>query len=475
MPIIASLLIFIAYYLLAIKKKQSPFYAVPIILIFTFLFAGYIVADSLTGDGINEAVKFQLMTSWTGTGYGEFIPQLAGALIYIVSTAFIVSVSIKVSKLNHVPLATLLGIFAISLNPGAHDLYEWVRPYTYFDEIKNITIEDIQNKNLKIIPPLKKKSFIYIYAESFERSFFDESIFPNLITELKKKDIPFIDFTNIHQVYGTSATMTGMIASQCGIFPTTNIKQEFMPGINCISDILSQHGYIMELIQGGDLSFASTKKFYNTHKFSRLIGKEYFQKKYKGINNFSQWGAYDEYVLAEAKKRFEELSNQKKPFGLFVTTLDTHYPHGHESNSCKLKYANGKNPYLNAIKCADYNLSKLITQISSLPNVEDTIIILASDHLALKNDASHLLKKMKRRNLLRFYNVGSSQSISKAGSTLDNGSTLLHLLGFNVNLGLGTNLLSDEKTLVERYGDRTDNFLRSLTPKIEEASFRNSK
>ena len=466
----ASLLIFIAYYFLAIKKKQSLIYTFPIILVFTFIFTGYIVTDSLTGDGINEAVKFQLMTSWEGTGYGEFIPQLVAALVYILITALLIAFSARNAKSNHVPFATILGVLAITANPGTQDLYDWVRPYSNFKELENFSVERFRNENLKFNSPKKKKNFIYIYAESFERSFFDEKVFPKLITELKKKDIPYIDFTNINQVYGTNATMTGMVASQCGIFPTTNIDDKFMPGINCLSDILTKEGYHLELIQGGDLDFASTKKFYKTHNFSRLIGKGHFEKKYNKMNVFSQWGIFDEYVLAEAKQRFKELSEKEKPFGIFVATLDTHYPHGHQSIYCKLKYQDGSNPYLNAIKCADYNLAKTIEQILSLPSAKDTVVILASDHLALKNDASHLLKKTQRRNFMRIYNTGLSIEVNKEGSTLDNGTTLLHILGYEIDLGVGVNLLGNKKSIIEKFEGQTNNFLRSLTPKIEEAS-----
>lgn len=467
--LIVSLLIFIAYYFIAIKKKQSYFYTVPIILIFTFLFAGYIVADSLTGDGINEAVKFQLMTSWTGTGYGEFIPQLAGALIYIVSTAFIVSVSIKVSKLNHVPLATLLGIFAISSNPGAHDLYEWVRPFTHFDEIESIPISKLKNEGQPKLSSAQK-SFIYIYAESFERTFFNDDVFPGLITHLKDDKNNYIDFTNVEEVYATGATMMGMVASQCGVIAVPTVTGDLMSGIECLGNKLSKVDYDLHYIQGGALDFASTRNFYNNHGFTNLTGLDFFKKKYKDQKYFSQWGVYDEYMFEEGLKRYKSLKSKEKPFGLVVVTLDTHYPKGHQSPLCNLKYKDGKNPYLNAIKCSDYNISRFIERVLREDNGE-TIIILASDHLALKTTANHLLTDLPRRNLLRFYNVNKSKdNYLKPASTLDIGTTIMNLVGIQGQLGLGVNLFSKQRTILERYERKTDDFLRSLTPKIKQAS-----
>ncbi|MFG1487444.1 sulfatase-like hydrolase/transferase [Halobacteriovorax sp. RZ-1] len=465
---------FVNYYILAMKKGQRFETSLPIILINTFFIAGYYVANSLTGAGVNEVVKFQLLTSWEGTGYGEFIPQLLLSLLYILITMVLVFIASKKSTTKNNYFVTIVGLIAILINPTTSDFYEWFRPYTHFAEIDSITISKLKN-NSKVVLSEKPKSFIYIYAESFERTFFNEEIFPGLVTELKKKDSTYIDFTNVEQVYGTGSTMMGMVASQCGVFSVPSITGEFMGGISCLGNKLQDAGYDLHYIQGGALDFAGTREFYTNHGFKNLTGISYFRKKYKEDKYFSQWGVYDEYLLKESFQRYRKLKSENKPFGLFLVTLDTHYPKGHKSPLCDLKYEDGKNPYLNAIKCSDSNIASFIKQVLEEDNGE-TLIILASDHLALKTTASHLLKSIPRRNLLRFYNL-EKQNVNnlKPASTLDIGTTLLHALGIRDQLGVGVNLFTNEKTLLERYERKTNNFLRSLTPKIEEASLTSRK
>jgi len=110
------------------------------------------------------------------------------------------------------------------------------------------------------------------------------------------------------------------------------------------------------------------------------------------------WGYYDDTVLDIAFERFNQLSAQPKPFGLFISTMDTHHPNGHPSRSCKDKiYQEGTNPILNAVLCSDYLISNFINRVLESAYAEDTIIILSSDHLAMSNTASHLLDDMERR------------------------------------------------------------------------------
>ncbi|WP_198011891.1 sulfatase-like hydrolase/transferase [Bacteriovorax sp. BAL6_X] len=456
------------------KKGQRFEISLPIILINTFFIAGYYVANSLTGAGVNEVVKFQLLTSWEGTGYGEFIPQLILALLYILITIALLLIASKKATAKNNYFVTIVGLIAILINPATSDFYEWFRPYTHFDEIDSINISKLKN-NSKVVITEKPRSFIYIYAESFERTFFNEDIFPGLITELKKNDSTYIDFKNVEQVYGTGSTMMGMVASQCGVFSVPSITGKFMGGISCLGNKLQEAGYDLQYIQGGALDFAGTRQFYKNHGFKSLTGINFFRHKYKEDRYFSQWGVYDEYLLEESYQRYLKLKSQNKPFGLFLVTLDTHYPKGHKSPLCDLKYKDGKNPYLNSIKCSDRNIANFIRQILEEDNGE-TLIILASDHLALKTTASHLLKSIPRRNLLRFYNIEKQDMNNlKPASTLDIGTTLLHALGIDDRLGMGVNLFSNEKTLLERYERKTNNFLRSLTPKIEEASLTSRK
>jgi phosphoglycerol transferase len=91
-------------------------------------------------------------------------------------------------------------------------------------------------------------------------------------------------------------------------------------------------------------------------------------------------------------------------------------------------------------------ISKFIKKIIKSPYADNTIVVLMSDHLAMKNTASDLLQSKERRNLFMIFEPSENKSteIKKVGSTLDVGTTLLPFLGYVGDIGLGRNLLSSK-------------------------------
>ena len=206
----------------------------------------------------------------------------------------------------------------------------------------------------------------------------------------------------------------------------------------------------MEYLSGTSVEFAGTQKFFATHGFDKINGRKSLQEFLADRSYQNGWGLYDDTVLDIAYRRFDRLSNGEQPFGLFVSTMDTHHPNGHPSRSCNGKdYRDGSNPMLNAVLCSDYLISEFIKKILASPHAEKTLIVLSSDHLAMSiSSASHLLEGMERRNLLLMIDPnGESRKLVKAGSMMDVTPTIMHLLGYEMQLGLGRNLLGDGRGL----------------------------
>ena len=170
------------------------------------------------------------------------------------------------------------------------------------------------------------------------------------------------------------------------------------------------------------------------------------------------WGLYDDTLLDLAYRRFERLSQSGKKFGLFLLTLDTHHPDGHLSKSCeRYSYGDGSNKILNAVAGSEWLTAKFVRRIVNSEYAADTLICLVSDHLALKNTAWETLQHGERKNLFMVIPPQKSKGlkVSRPGSTLDTGVTLLNMMGFQVDeLGLGRNLLNkDKSTFVEKFSD----------------------
>lgn len=313
---------------------------------------------------------------------------------------------------------------------------------TFYEYYKQPTLTQID----------EKKNLVFIYAEGLERTYFNNDVFPDLMPLLKKLETDSISFTDMIQVPGTGWTIGGLVSSQCGIPLFTYSHgnsmsgvNEFLPSAVCLSDLLAEAGYHISFLGGANLTFAGKGKFLRSHSFNHIYGKQELLANIENKSYQSSWGVYDDSLFDLAYETFIHRSKQNNPFGLFLLTLDTHHPYGHPSHSCQnIRYKNGKNRMLNAVACSDFLINSFIQRIQNSTYINQTIIVLVSDHLAHKNSASKALEKAgPRRNLFIIIDPSSEKKIiNNTGSHLDIGPTTLPFLGFQGQYGLGDNLLS---------------------------------
>jgi phosphoglycerol transferase len=219
-----------------------------------------------------------------------------------------------------------------------------------------------------------------------------------------------------------------------------------------VTDLLALEGYQLSYRGGADLDFAGKGKMFKTHGFNEVLGLNELLPGMEDKTYTSTWGIYDDTLLDLVYERFLEKSSKDEKFGIFTLTLDTHQPKGHMSKTSKdIKYKNGFNPMLNAVAGSDYLISNFITKIIQSPYANKTVIVLVSDHLALRNKATNLLNKKERTNLFMIIDPSSKQSrrIEVAGSTLDIAPTILPFIGYKGEVGLGRNLLKNKAALAD--------------------------
>ncbi len=430
----------------------------------------FLIADSFTTVGIDESVTYHLRYGLSGAGFAEYSGSVYVGIAMLSLAAAVGFFSAW--RLRPIPGRTahskswtaplVLGA-AFLVNPGIQDISRLATQpmkqasdkdrFTALYHVPHIAPATRQPKNL-----------VYIYAESLERTYFDESLFPGLIQGLRELEQEALTFTGVNQVSGTHWTIAGMVASQCGIPLVTASSgnsmsgiDHFLPGATCLGDVLQAQGYALTFLGGADLEFAGKGKFYASHGFSEILGKSELQSMLNDPDYLNEWGLYDDVLLEYANKRFEQLSQASNPFAMVLLTLDTHHPRGHLSRECDgMRYQAGENPVLNAVKCSDYLISKFARDVMRSPHWENTLIVIASDHLAMGNTATHLLNQGNRKNMFMVIDAdhGNGTTIDKPGTTLDIAPTVLSLLGFDVPLfGLGRGLLGAEPTLIMQETD----------------------
>jgi len=476
-------LLALIYGIFGTKSKVPLFSLLSSIFIWLSLF--YVVADELSGNGIDEAVFFHLNYGLTGAGFSEYMPLLALTVFLFIASLFVPYMIIgKLGKLTKASgkkftwVAYILVIIAFVYHPTSRSFYQhFNRPiYQAHSNLEKphsvvnksaITDFDQFYRNPNMLETSNKKlNLIYIYAEGFERTYFNQKTFPNLIKELAELEQMSHSFTNIRQAANTSWTIAGMVASQCGIplitpggilnaNSITNIDL-FLPGATCIGDFLSRKGYDLSFVNATSLKFAGVGKFYRTHGFKEVIGKEELQEIVTSKSGKYDWGIDDDELFKFAYKR---LSKLKQPFAFFTLTTGTHSP-GRISKKCSQVYADGNNRMLNAVKCSDKTIAAFVRKVLQSKYAKNTVIVIASDHLAMghhivKDLTANKLRTSVRRNLfLVIAPKIEPKKITREGTTLDIASTLLDYLGYDSQVGLGRSLVSKEKSLLsyDRHG-----------------------
>lgn len=321
--------------------------------------------------------------------------------------------------------------------------------------------------------PKQFKNILYIYLESLERTYRDIPATADAFKQFAKYEDESLSFNQLHQSYGLNYTAAGMVGTQCGVplVPNglRNIRKQvrnvsenqvlkfkgFMGGIYCLGDILSNDGYIGSYVNGSDTAVFSKGLLFNSHGWERTFGINNLpgsrEEKYE-----NPWGLNDDTVFEYAKKELEYLASTNRPFMMSMLTISTHGPNAFLDKDCNYPNISDSNIPA-AIYCSGQHVKSILKKLDELDIKDDTIVVLLSDHLAMKNTLKSDLKKAKSDGLRRQYaailGTENNTSISKVGTTMDLYPTVLEVLGYEIEGGhanLGISLFNDKPTLAGR-------------------------
>lgn len=301
-------------------------------------------------------------------------------------------------------------------------------------------------------------------------------LIPNL-SHLSTLHTNFSDAKNLGgftQLSATGWTMAGTLSISCG-FPLRlpiggndfTFTKNFAKNATCLGDILHSYNYKQVAIMGQDSSFAGTRNFFYTHhievrdypyyKANNLLPKDYH----------IGWGMEDAKVFSFVRE-FLSKYDDKEPFALYISTLDTHAPDGYAKATCQIH----NDKYKNTISCFDKEISSFIEWIKGQRFYNNTTIVILGDHLSMKQDFFPSSAKRKVFNLFInpiWGNLPTSITKNRAFSHFDMFPTILSSLGFDISrAALGVNLVSKEQTLLEKLGESEFNKNLNLDSKLYE-------
>ena len=346
-----------------------------------------------------------------------------------------------------------------------------VKEYIRFQNSKSTLIEDnyVNPKEVNITFPGIKQNLIYIFVESLETSAtsiinggdVEKSYIPNL----ENIALNNINFSNKDSLGGaknlslTTWTAAGMVAETSGI-PLKVIEAnnytgygESLPGATSIGDILEENGYKNYLLLGSDASFGGRKDYFTYHGNYEIYDL-YYARDNNWIDEdyYKWWGFEDRKLFSFAKKELKRISKNNEPFNFTILTADTHFYDGYQDKKCKKEF---DSDYANSYYCLDKMLNSFIEWIKKQDFYKNTTIIISGDHLTMQNGFFNE-ENYERTVYNTFINSKATSNTYKNRmfTTMDMFPTTLASLGVKIEgnkLGLGTNLFSNEQTLIEKY------------------------
>ncbi len=441
------------------KKLFFTFLTLFLILFFTYNFI-YSIFTNVT----IEQLLFSLKTT-----EGTDTSVVVKGFIYVFSNIMIVYLilyNIKQFKLFEFKILFInifmvfcfvLELIFVSDNIGL-SYYLFNKDYSSLFEEKYINPKDVIINGSE-----NTKNLIFIYVESLENTFmsvenggaFNKSVIPNL-EELA------LDNSGARMVYGTNFTTAGMIAATAGI-PFNNLKlgnitdNISLNGAYTLGDVLKDKGYDNYLLMGSDSNFGGRKTYFKSHGDYNIYDYNYaLDNGWIPLNYKVFWGYEDSKLFKFAKNNLKKISKGNKPFNYTILTVNTHFIDGYVENECMRPF---KDKYLNAYHCEDELIGDFVAWVRKQDFYENTSIVIIGDHLTMQKNINDMMDYKDYDRTI--YNIFINSSVNNANikkrkfTTLDIYPTTIASLGFEIKgdrLGLGTNLFSSKKTLLEEYG-----------------------
>lgn len=378
------------------------------------------------------------------------------------------------------PITAVALVIAIVIDVFGFHIDEWIADRMDSSYIFEKYYVDSKSADIEFPEDGEKKNIIYIMSESLEASFtngsnggcMDENLIPNLTMLTKEEgNVHFSSKDNLAgatEVEGTGWTIAAMVSQMSGVPLMVPIGQngygkykEFLPGITTLGEILEREGYVNELVIGSRSQFAGVDTFFETHgnykifDYNSAIEAEYIDEDY-----FEFWGYEDAKLFEYAKEEIRQLEKTGKPFNIMINSIDLHTPNGYVCDKCEIEHGYSKAArYKDIIKCQDRQIYEFVQWCKGQDFYEDTVIIVTGDHLSMapmvKNEYTPYGYERTTFHVIINSDVKPVKSTNRDFTTMDLYPTILASIGCNIKgerLGIGTNLYSDKKTVMEEMG-----------------------
>ncbi|MBL4728507.1 MAG: sulfatase-like hydrolase/transferase [Gammaproteobacteria bacterium] len=416
-----------------------------LIYLLSFYYASQFISYYLQGSYFNQQYFFHFNLTTLRESLAAYYSLMFLVVLWTVCVLFAFYYFRDRLPRSNYSLSALAGVFvlALILDPGLRtsavamvssalspriqslDSIAWDELGLEQDALTNTQFTSTAGKNL-----------LLVFLEGVEAIYTDESLFPGLTPRLQALNDEGWQLNNMQQVEGSGWTMAGLVSSLCGtplLYESSFNGNEILfsrmlDKATCLPDILNNAGYQQVFMGGAALEFAGKGSFLREHGFDTTLGRDELIGELEDPDYVNGWGLYDDSLFSNAITQFNNLAASDQPFNLTLLTVDTHHPTGEPSASCS-EYDQIDNSILHAVHCTDFLLGEFLDQVKAHPAYENTVVVLVSDHLAMRNNAFSLFPADYQRRL--YFNVLNSDVTAEKeifSTPLDISPTVLQLL-----------------------------------------------
>ncbi len=416
-----------------------------------------------TGKGSDESVWLHYLI--------EVIAPSAGiTFLALMLAARFPRLALINSKVRFVNLASVSVVGLIVFAMVNYDVAQYLYSLTQTTTIYEDEYRDPHNTAISFS---QKRNLVYIYLESVENTYFSTSNGgineTSLMPELESLALKNINFSNTNQLggwltlEGTQWTIASMIAQNCGIPVTLKIDDDkyepgepYLAGADSLGRILNDFGYNNVLLKGSDVDFAGTSNFFDCHgdytiyDYKTALAEEFIPEGYKVF-----WGMEDSKTYQYATTILEKISQEDQPFNFVMETANTHTPAGYLEPGVPEPY---DDQYSNVIADASTQIMAFLDYLKDQDYYQNTTVIIVGDHLSMYDEYFDDIDETYLRtpvNLIINSPATPQLTTNRLFSAVDMFPTTIAAIGGVIEgdrLGLGVNLFSDQKTLIEKYG-----------------------
>ena len=304
------------------------------------------------------------------------------------------------------------------------------------------------------------KNVVLFLAESLDPIAIDEDLTPTLYSLAHSG----FDFQNYYSPLFPASTADGEFRTEWSLISSRGDTLTLYAHRNVYSPYTFVNAFDDYNI---GIYHAYSGDYYKRREYFKALGYKNFKSCYYGLK--MTCGTFHESDLEMLEVSIDDYIDSEDPFFAYYITLSGHLTYTRSINKMAVKnwkyvedlpYSNTVKGYLASNIELDKALAYLIERLTEAGKLDDTVIVLTSDHYPYGLSADNLNEiseinrddpfELYQSDLIIWNNAMDTVKVKKVGSQLDVIPTLLNLFGkdYDSRLIMGQDLLSDSEGLV---------------------------